>query len=202
MGAFPLKLVGSERKQWMLYHHWPAFWWRDGFMHDATDDGRRHVTPALPHPGAQYLAVERVAPTGAVFVVGMPDRNAIAGSAQQGLAAALTNLLFRSTGLPICSRAIAARRIGWDRVIWDLLESLNRTVRSKHSKYYTGLLAYRVGHVPPSLLRVANEAEVLAGWKSLPEGGTGFRPPGEDRPYDDRRPPLITLIEVDIFADG
>jgi hypothetical protein len=56
--GFPFSLgKGSEARQWSLYHQWPEFWWRHRFAYaHRGGDGRRHVQPAAPHLGAQYLA--------------------------------------------------------------------------------------------------------------------------------------------------
>lgn len=114
----------AEYKQFYLLRRWPEFWWwqkpfaKASAHFDAHD--RRHIQPARVSPGAQYLAIQRdSAAKQATLTSLLPD------DLDRGrpFAAELADLVHRGTGRKFSSRAVAQGRIGWDRVIWDILDS-------------------------------------------------------------------------------
>lgn len=114
----------AEFKQFHLLRRWPEFWWSEkpfaktSGSFDAED--RRHIQPAKVSPGAQYLAIQRhVSAKAATLTTLLPDRR----DHGRPFAAELADLVHRGTGRKFSSRDVAQGRIGWDRVIWDLLDS-------------------------------------------------------------------------------
>lgn len=162
---FPFALSGKERRQWALYHQWPEFWWRDRFAYAYLGgDGRRHVRPARPHLGAQYLAID-----GTRFEVALSQPGYRAGADPVRFADAIVDLVLRSTGRRFSDQVTAHGRIGWDRVVWDLLESWTYSAAQRRGRY-AGFDAYRVGPTPPTTLELALGAPAATTlWTELSE---------------------------------
>jgi len=151
----PVALRHQRTPAMDLYDKWPTFWWRHRFARGAIGgDGRRHVQPAGPHLGAQYLTIDPVAPRAATFEVAMTSSSYRAGRYPRSLADAFVDTMLRTCGRRFCDQATAHGRIGWDRVIWDLIESFAYTAAKARSERYSGFDFYCVGGTPPLLFRM------------------------------------------------
>jgi hypothetical protein len=201
IGTLPLTLgSGGEARQWELYARWPQFWWRHKFLY--RDDGRRHLRRSRPHPGAQYLAIEPRAPQGARFAVALPDAPYAAGRTRSvSFADAIVDTVLRVCGLGFSDHATARGRIGWDRVIWDLLGSWDASGPVMQRVRYHGFPAYRVGAaVPEVLAEMAGAAfeHAQEAWSAVPElrGADGDEADGVE--WDGPGPGPISVVFVTV----
>jgi hypothetical protein len=174
LGSLPLAFnATNEKQQWRLYHEWPEFWWRHRFAYHYRDgDGRRHVLPAAPHPGAQYLAIKPTTPSGASFHVAKAGGGYRAYMTPCTFADAIIDTVLRVSGRRFSDQRTAHGRIGWDRVIWDLLEGWAYSSTSMRRRRYQGFEAYRIGPTPPLMLQETMPGQGLDAaqmWSSLPE---------------------------------
>jgi hypothetical protein len=200
----------KEYRQWFLYNQWPVFWWRYApFARGDLDLDRRHVRPPRPHVCAQYACIEQDdAAQSAVL------RAALADAADPGraLAAELADLVMRGSGRKFSDQATAHGRIGWDRVVWDLLESW--VVKHRRRYHNTGLFlahsgtSFVGGSSVPSLLRESWFADAFedmwAGGGSVDDlrddeedGGTVAQATQPRRP-----PPRPSMLAVDDELPG
>jgi hypothetical protein len=204
-GALPLSLSGNEKKQWELYHDWPEFWWRHAFAYRYLGgDGRRHVEPPKSHRGAQYLSIEPKPPSGASFKVAQTGRNYRVDAEPGAFADAIVDTVLRYCGRRFSDQRTAHGRIGWDRVIWDLLESWAYSSPRMRARYQ-GFDAYRVGKTPPAILSralLSPGVDATQIWSGLPElaGVADAGPPGREtaEEADAEEPPLISTIFIEL----
>lgn len=160
---------GGEADQERLYREWPEIWWRDKpFWRSSDEHSRRHVQPAKPHSGAQYLFIEPGAKAAAE--TRWRSLEVTRGAAPVAFAELLLGTVLRLSGRRFCAYEKARNRIGWDRLIWDLIASSCRPPAGhrRHGwRYHLPGGACRVGEVP-ALLVDAFGAGVVAGWEDLP----------------------------------
>ncbi len=183
----------GERQQFDLYNQWPQFWWRHRPYWEVSDDkSRRHVEPAAPHAGAQYLMidVDRNGNTGTPNTR-WHAMEARAGAASRPFADVLADVALRLSGRRFCSWSKARGRIGWDRVVWDLIRSAWAPASRDHAWRYENVKkVYRVGLAPP-LLTESLSPHVESAWLSLPElsleGGSKEEPSNEPPTESDHR---------------
>lgn len=124
--------VGAKDAQLRLYTDWPEFVYT---AHSHAMGVRRHVSPAVPHRGAQYLLIRHHPPhdvrSGLLGVPGnspadccLPD-TILHPHAE--LAVELFELIALRSGRPFLQMAEAVPENGWSQVVWDILENgLNR----------------------------------------------------------------------------
>lgn len=122
----PHKIASKEFDQLRLYSTWPKF----TYVNSGKLDGRkRHVKPAAPRRGAQYLLIDDRPPEEPESgLLGIPGTYPIGSCIPQDplvdhsdLGSELADSLEILSGDPFDAKKTALKEIGWSRIIWDLL---------------------------------------------------------------------------------
>lgn len=151
----PHKISSKEFDQLKLYSTWPEF----TYVSSGELNGeKRHVKPAAPRRGAQYLLIDDRPPerpeSGLLGIPGTyPVGSCIPLSPlvdHSDIGLELVHSLELLSGDPFDERKTALKEIGWSRVIWDLLlMSAKKAFRRSRSGYFNHP---RKSGVPPSTM--------------------------------------------------
>jgi hypothetical protein len=151
----PYKILSKESDQMRLYSSWPEF----AYVHSSSISGqKRHIRPAAPRKGAQYLLIDDRPPEQPeAGLLGIPGTYAIGSCIAQNplvdysdLGSELVGFMELLSGDPFDDMATASAETGWSRVIWDLLHmSVTKAFRRSRSGYFN---QPRVAGAPPSTM--------------------------------------------------
>ena len=151
----PYKIVSREFDQLILYSSWPEF----TYVHSGRISGqKRHVKPAAPRKGAQYLLIDDRPPEEPNSgLLGIPGTYPIGSCIAQDplvdhsdLGSELVNFIELLSGDPFDDMTTASTETDWSRVIWDLLRiSVAKAFRRSRSGYYN---QPRISGLPPSYI--------------------------------------------------
>lgn len=124
----PYRLRGNDEDQLKLYSTWPEFTYvSSGALNRQT----RHVKPAAPRRGAQYLLIDERPPEQPESgILGVPGTYPIGSCVPSDqilnhcdLGLELVHSLELLSGDPFDDRNTAIQENGWSKVVWDILES-------------------------------------------------------------------------------
>ncbi len=151
----PYRISGKEFNQLKLYSNWPEFIYVSS---GELNGEKRHVKPAAPRRGAQYLLIDDRPPEHPESgLLGIPGTYPIGSCISQNplvdhsdLGLELVHSLELLSGNPFDERKTALKEIGWSRVIWDLLLiSVKKAFRRSRSGYFN---QPRSSGAPPSIM--------------------------------------------------
>jgi hypothetical protein len=151
----PYRILSKESDQMRLYSSWPEFVYvHSGWMYGQ----KRHVRPAAPRKGAQYLLIDDRPPEQPeAGLLGIPGTYAIGSCIAQDplvdhsdLGSELVAFMELLSGDPFDDMATASAETGWSTVIWDLLQmSVKKAFRRTGSGYFN---QPRAAGAPPSTM--------------------------------------------------
>jgi len=151
----PYNISRKEFDQLILYRSWPKF----TYVHSGRMSGqKRHVKPAAPRRGAQYLLIDDRPPEEPESgLLGIPGTYPVGSCIAQNplvdhsdLGSELVSFIRLLSGDPFDDMTAASTEAGWSRVIWDLLQmSVTKAFRRSRSGYSN---QPRTSGVPPSTI--------------------------------------------------
>lgn len=207
MSSRPTHTVGaSDLHQLGLYTRWGGFTYR---RTTRLNGQSRQVTPAVAHPGAQYLLIDDRGPMDpASGLTGAPGTYAMGTAHAQrhlliraSLGHALVELMCGSDGRVFADRPAA--QVDWDQVVWDLLDF---GVAARFNQRRVGITGQPRG--VDAILNVALDnslsviGDAMAGGGigaqlGLPASDAGEPRSRDDRPVNDNEPGGVSFVIIE-----